>query len=66
MSFAWLTVYATRVLVAHTLWARALHCSLRSVGDFDVSAMAKEFGGGGHKNAAGCRMSMLTLRGLIA
>ena len=27
--------------------------SLRSNGDFDVSAMAKEFGGGGHKNAAG-------------
>lgn len=27
---------------------------LRSVGDFDVSAVAKLFGGGGHKNAAGC------------
>jgi oligoribonuclease NrnB/cAMP/cGMP phosphodiesterase (DHH superfamily) len=27
--------------------------SLRSNGDFDVSAMAKQFGGGGHKNAAG-------------
>ncbi|WP_299463985.1 DHHA1 domain-containing protein [uncultured Microscilla sp.] len=27
--------------------------SLRSVGDFDVSLVAKEFGGGGHKNAAG-------------
>lgn len=27
--------------------------SLRSVGDFDVSAIAKKFGGGGHKNAAG-------------
>ena len=30
-----------------------LECSLRSKGDFDVSAMAKRFGGGGHKNAAG-------------
>jgi oligoribonuclease NrnB/cAMP/cGMP phosphodiesterase (DHH superfamily) len=28
-------------------------CSLRSVGDFDVSAIAQQFGGGGHKNAAG-------------
>ena len=28
----------------------------RSVGDFDVSAMAKELGGGGHKNAAGARV----------
>lgn len=27
--------------------------SLRSVGDFDVSEVAKNFGGGGHKNAAG-------------
>jgi len=27
--------------------------SLRSIGDFDVSAIAKKFGGGGHKNAAG-------------
>jgi nanoRNase/pAp phosphatase (c-di-AMP/oligoRNAs hydrolase) len=27
---------------------------LRSIGDFDVSAIAKQFGGGGHKNAAGC------------
>jgi len=28
-------------------------CSLRSNGDFDVSGIAKQFGGGGHKNAAG-------------
>jgi uncharacterized protein len=27
--------------------------SLRSVGDFDVSEIAKKYGGGGHKNAAG-------------
>ncbi len=27
--------------------------SLRSVGDFDVSAIAKLYGGGGHRNAAG-------------
>lgn len=27
--------------------------SLRSVGDFDVSAIAKQMGGGGHRNAAG-------------
>lgn len=29
------------------------HWSLRSVGDNDVSGVAKGFGGGGHKNAAG-------------
>lgn len=27
--------------------------SLRSIGDFDVSLIAKQFGGGGHKNASG-------------
>lgn len=28
--------------------------SVRSKGDIDVGAVAKQFGGGGHKNAAGC------------
>ena len=28
--------------------------SLRSKGEVDVNAIAKEFGGGGHKNASGC------------
>lgn len=32
--------------------------SLRSRGDFDVSAIAKCFGGGGHKNAAGFKSTM--------
>jgi len=31
--------------------------SLRSKGDIDLGAVAKEFGGGGHKNAAGCTVS---------
>lgn len=33
--------------------ANKIHWSLRSKGDFDVSAIAKSKGGGGHKNAAG-------------
>jgi bifunctional oligoribonuclease and PAP phosphatase NrnA len=28
--------------------------SMRSKGDIDIGVVAKEFGGGGHKNAAGC------------
>ena len=28
--------------------------SLRSKGEVDIGVVAKEFGGGGHKNAAGC------------
>ena len=38
------------------VWSMAgdgqIHCSLRSNGDYDVSAIAKCFGGGGHRNAA--------------
>jgi oligoribonuclease NrnB/cAMP/cGMP phosphodiesterase (DHH superfamily) len=36
-------------------------CSLRSNGDYDVSTIAKAFGGGGHKNAAGFEISIATL-----
>ena len=36
-------------------------CSLRSIGDYDVSAIAKAFGGGGHRNAAGFQIDMQTL-----
>ena len=37
------------------------NCSLRSNGDYDVSAIAKVLGGGGHKNAAGFNVPMATL-----
>jgi phosphoesterase RecJ-like protein len=30
---------------------------MRSKGDIDIGAVAKTFGGGGHKNAAGCTVS---------
>lgn len=33
--------------------------SLRSLGDFDVSEVARKFGGGGHKNAAGFKVDVL-------
>ncbi|HJP83297.1 MAG TPA: bifunctional oligoribonuclease/PAP phosphatase NrnA [Fimbriimonadaceae bacterium] len=31
-----------------------IRCSLRSRGAYDVAAVARTFGGGGHRNAAGC------------
>jgi len=31
--------------------------SLRSKGEIDIGAVAKEFAGGGHRNAAGCTVS---------
>jgi oligoribonuclease NrnB/cAMP/cGMP phosphodiesterase (DHH superfamily) len=35
------------------------HFSLRSLGDFDVAAVAAKFGGGGHKNASGFVQSII-------
>jgi phosphoesterase RecJ-like protein len=35
----------------------AYRVSLRSKDDIDIGAIAKEFGGGGHKNAAGCTVT---------
>jgi oligoribonuclease NrnB/cAMP/cGMP phosphodiesterase (DHH superfamily) len=45
-----------------TLFVR---CSLRSIMPFDVSALAKEFGGGGHQTAAGCRIPIDTFTTLL-
>jgi len=33
-------------------------CSLRSIGDYDVTPIAKLYGGGGHKNAAGFKVNV--------
>ena len=38
-------------------------CGLRSNGEYDVSAIAKALGGGGHKNAAGFEIDLATLQG---
>ncbi len=38
---------------------RCYECGLRSIGDFDVSVLAQQFGGGGHKNAAGFSIEMI-------
>jgi len=38
-------------------------CSLRSNGDYDVSSIAKSFGGGGHLRAAGFEVPIETLLG---
>lgn len=35
-----------------------VRCSLRSTGDYDVSAIAKFHGGGGHRNAAGFQTTL--------
>jgi oligoribonuclease NrnB/cAMP/cGMP phosphodiesterase (DHH superfamily) len=48
-------------LVWNLIDPNTAQCSLRSNGDYDVSAIAKHFGGGGHKNAAGMRVDIKTL-----
>ena len=40
-------------------------CSLRSNGEYDVSAIAKVFGGGGHRNAAGFEVPIDVLLGWL-
>lgn len=35
-------------------------CGLRSIGDFDVSVLAKMYGGGGHQNASGFTVDQAT------
>ena len=51
------------------VWSMAadgqVHCSLRSNGEYDVSAIAKAFGGGGHRNAAGFSTDIDTLMGWL-
>ena len=51
------------------VWSMAgdgqIHCSLRSNGDYDVSVIAKAFGGGGHRNAAGFSTDINTLLGWL-
>lgn len=42
-----------------------VNCSLRSNGDYDVSAIAKSFGGGGHKNSAGFTVPIEQLIGWL-
>ena len=39
--------------------------SLRSIGDYDVSAICRVFGGGGHRNAAGFVIPIETLLGWL-
>ena len=51
------------------VWSMAgdgqVHCSLRSNGEYGVSAIAKAFGGGGHRNAAGFSTDINTLLGWL-
>ncbi len=40
-------------------------CSIRSVADFDVSLIAQQFAGGGHKNAAGFSVDVATFMSFV-
>jgi oligoribonuclease NrnB/cAMP/cGMP phosphodiesterase (DHH superfamily) len=41
------------------------HVSLRSIGDYDVERLARRFGGGGHRNAAGFTLEDRSLLRLV-
>ena len=59
------TQSGTYALIWYVSQDNKVKCSLRSNGDYDVSAIAKAFGGGGHKNAAGFETDIDTLMGWI-
>ncbi|MDA8596876.1 DHHA1 domain-containing protein [Candidatus Pacebacteria bacterium] len=46
----------TPIGIVYYRYGGAVHISLRSHGDTDVSAIAQKYGGGGHKNAASFRV----------
>lgn len=52
------------------VWYLSAHntacCSLRSTGDYDVSALARLLGGGGHRNAAGFEVPLKELTSWLA
>ena len=43
--------------IASTFEGEQYRVSMRSKGEIDIGAVAKEFSGGGHKNAAGCTVT---------
>lgn len=53
-------------LVWHTMSDGRVKVSLRSTGDYDVAELAKQFGGGGHKNAAGFTCSSAVLNSFFS
>jgi len=48
-------------VASFTIMKNSVMWSLRSKGDFDVSEIAKKYGGGGHKNAAGFKSVKLEI-----
>jgi phosphoesterase RecJ-like protein len=53
-----LTVKSVLAVAFFKEWEPGVYrVSLRSKGEVDVRAVAQEFGGGGHKNAAGCTVT---------
>jgi oligoribonuclease NrnB/cAMP/cGMP phosphodiesterase (DHH superfamily) len=50
--------YGTPCGVVYRLTGTQVDASIYSVGDFDVSKLAAEFGGGGHPNASGFTVSL--------
>jgi phosphoesterase RecJ-like protein len=53
-----LTVKSVLAVAFFKEWEPGVYrVSLRSKGDIDVRSVAQEFGGGGHKNAAGCTVA---------
>ena len=51
-------VPGVKISVLFSQEARRVSITFRSKGNIDVSVLAKKFGGGGHKHAAGCKSNL--------
>lgn len=54
-------IRGTEIAVALKQYDGKIRCSLRSIGNTDVAAVALSFGGGGHSKAAGCTIDAASL-----
>lgn len=52
--------YGHAIGLVYRVAGRSVDASIYSIGDVDVSAIAREYGGGGHRNASGFSVSLET------
>lgn len=56
-----LEIESVRMVAQLSLRDGAVKCSMRAKAPYDVAAVAKQFGGGGHVRAAGCTLYDMTM-----
>jgi phosphoesterase RecJ-like protein len=60
-----LTIYGVQIGILFTELDGIIKINFRSKGDIWINELAKEFGGNGHKNAAGARIPNARLEDIV-